>query len=253
MCWLWETYYQRLTGVQAIDPAASRRPRHSAPENVNTVSVRFASRFGDGVRTPEAVEGRQHGGVQTDRLIVELSDHYPAAAGATQTSTAMDRPSSPTFHPAKRGVDCATQVEPREAALFDFDAEVSPVVDALVVNTLECAIMEVHEDAELEAIRQQQVRSDNVRVLLMWYEGEGADTMRSRQALTCFRSGRTRAAYLPTLNAKQYNTQHTTYKTNHTTRTTTPPSSPARAQVLHSCLHTHDHTHTGAPITCHPG
>ena len=144
----------------AAPPAPAEPTRHRAADastSVDTATIRFQSRFPAGVRTPDAVSGRVHGSVQTDRLVVVLSDRDPVADTTTQTGAEMNRPSSPLFVRVKTGVDVATQVEGDDPALFDFDAEVAPVVDALVVNVLEAAVMEAHEDAELDRIRRQQV------------------------------------------------------------------------------------------------
>ncbi|KAA0148171.1 hypothetical protein FNF29_06830 [Cafeteria roenbergensis] len=55
----------------------------------------------------------------------------------------------PTVGP-KRGVDAEAQVEPGE--LFDFDAESAPLVDVLATKTLEQALLELEEEAELDAL-----------------------------------------------------------------------------------------------------
>ncbi len=67
----------------------------------------------------------------------------------------MDRPPTPIFVPAKVGRDQATQIESGD--LFDFDAEVEPILEVLVGKTLEQSLMEVHEDLELDNIRKRQV------------------------------------------------------------------------------------------------
>lgn len=99
--------------------------------------------------------------VQTDRYLEELSDNVVGADGATQTEAFMDRPPTPLFMPSKSGVDVSTQIEGGD--LFDFDAEVEPILEVLVGKTLEQALMEVHEDIELENIRARQREFEQVR------------------------------------------------------------------------------------------
>lgn len=62
------------------------------------------------VRTPEAVEGRQHVDVQTELYLEELSDRVEEADVECQTDAFLDRLPSPMFIPAKTGVDCETQI-----------------------------------------------------------------------------------------------------------------------------------------------
>lgn len=57
------------------------------------------------------------------------------------------------YIPRKTGIDAATQIED-EDNLFSFDTEVAPLLSVLVGKTMEQALMEVEEYAELEAIRK---------------------------------------------------------------------------------------------------
>ena len=61
--------------------------------------------------------------LQTESYLEELTDVIPEAEAQTQTDELPARPPSPTFIPAKMGVDTTTQIE--EGDLFDFDREVS--------------------------------------------------------------------------------------------------------------------------------
>jgi hypothetical protein len=58
-------------------------------------------------------------------------------------------------------VDSATQIEAGD--LFDFDFEVSPLLDVLVGKTLEQSLLEVAQEDELAAIRSKQEEYDAVR------------------------------------------------------------------------------------------
>ena len=60
--------------------------------------------------------------MQTETYLEELTDVVPEAEAGTQTDELPARPPSPTFVPAKIGVDTTTQIE--EGDLFDFDREV---------------------------------------------------------------------------------------------------------------------------------
>ncbi|KAI8824280.1 radial spoke 3 protein [Fimicolochytrium jonesii] len=106
------------------------------------------------VRTPDPVPGRRHQDIQTELYLEELTDKVPEAYAATQTDAFLDRAPSPLFIPMKSGLDVATQVY--EGELFDFDYEVKPILEVLVGKTIEQALMEVHEEEELEALRKHQ-------------------------------------------------------------------------------------------------
>lgn len=107
------------------------------------------------IRTPEPVEGRKHIDVQTDLYLEELSDKLPEAVAATQTDAFLNRAPSPLYIPQKSGIDVSTQVY--EGELFDFNFEVTPILEVLVGKTLEQALMEVQEEAELATLRNHQV------------------------------------------------------------------------------------------------
>jgi uncharacterized protein YdaT len=107
------------------------------------------------------VPGRKHMDVQTDTYLEELTDRVTETETETQTDALMDRPSIPLFIPTKSGVDATTQVDVDE--LFDFDAEVEPILEVLVGKTLEHAMMEVLEEEELAAIRSHQDSFEQTR------------------------------------------------------------------------------------------
>lgn len=92
--------------------------------------------------------------IQTDLYLEELTYNVPEATVETQTDAFYDRPLSPLFVPKKSGEDAQTQIESGE--LFDFDYEIQPILEVLVGKTLEQALMEVAEEAELERLRAHQ-------------------------------------------------------------------------------------------------
>ncbi|KAK9853373.1 hypothetical protein WJX84_011499, partial [Apatococcus fuscideae] len=61
-------------------------------------------------RTPPPVLGRRHVELQTETYLEELTDVIPEAEAGTQTDELPARPPSPTFVPAKVGVDTTTQM-----------------------------------------------------------------------------------------------------------------------------------------------
>jgi len=104
--------------------------------------------------TPPPVEGRKHEDVQTDLYLEEIFDHPVEMSIGTQTDYFIDRPPSPKYIPCKTGVDVSTQIYPGE--LFHFDTEVRPILEVLVGKTMEQSLMEVLEEDELAALREQQ-------------------------------------------------------------------------------------------------
>lgn len=82
--------------------------------------------------------------------------------------------------PAKTGADAETQIYPGDVILphytiylllndafliqlFDFDMEVQPILEVLVGKTIEQALIEVLEEEELAALREQQRRFLEIR------------------------------------------------------------------------------------------
>ncbi|KAK7930516.1 hypothetical protein WMY93_006911 [Mugilogobius chulae] len=106
------------------------------------------------VRTPEALQGRQHTEVQTELYLEELSNIVMENDVQCQTDAFLDKPDTPLFIPAKSGVDATTQIEDGE--LFDFDREVQSVLEVLVGKVMEQSLLEVMEEEELACLRAQQ-------------------------------------------------------------------------------------------------
>lgn len=142
-----------ITNTLNKDPAATKPTRSSNP-----AKKRFVGRRGG---TPPPVEGRVHSTIQTEEFIEELSDRPVELDAETQTQQFMDRPISPLFIRAKTGKDVETQITPGD--LFDFDLEVEPLLEILVGKTLQVAMLELMQEEELEAIRQQQEEFESIR------------------------------------------------------------------------------------------
>ncbi len=86
----------------------------------------------------------------------------------------MDQLPAPIFIPMKTGVDVETQIY--EGDLFDFDAEVEPILEVLVGKTLEQSMMEVMEEEELAAMKAHQEHFEQIR------NAELAETQRLEEA-----------------------------------------------------------------------
>ena len=113
------------------------------------------------VGTPPAVDGRTHNAMQTDDFLEEITGRPVEQDVETQTSAAMDRPASPLFVRAKIGFDAGTQIESGD--LFNFDLEVEPILEVLVGKTIHVSMLELMQEEELEAIRQQQEEFETIR------------------------------------------------------------------------------------------
>jgi hypothetical protein len=95
-------------------------------------------------------------------LVVAASAEVPNIV-ILLTAPSFHSPVSPASSPSilQSGVDIATQIEAGE--LFDFDFEVSPLLDVLVGKTLEQSLAEVVQEDELAAIRAKQAEYEAVR------------------------------------------------------------------------------------------
>ena len=113
------------------------------------------------VGTPPAVDGRSHNAMQTDDFLEEITDRPIEQDVETQTNAALDRPASPLFVRAKIGFDAETQIESGD--LFDFDLEVEPILEVLVGKTIHVSMLELMQEEELDAIRQQQEEFETIR------------------------------------------------------------------------------------------
>ncbi|CAB0000640.1 unnamed protein product [Nesidiocoris tenuis] len=142
---------------QAARQAEARRRAMARRKAQTTRARNLRLRMG----TPPPVEGRKHEDIQTEEYLEELFVHPPTETVFTQTDYFTDRPPTPEFVPAKTGVDTSTQIQPGE--LFHFDTEVKPILEVLVGKTVEQALVEVMEEEELAAIREQQRKYKEIR------------------------------------------------------------------------------------------
>ncbi|XP_033209519.1 radial spoke head protein 3 homolog B isoform X2 [Belonocnema kinseyi] len=137
---------------QAMRHAETRR-REMAGRKVRSQASRALLRR---IGSPPPVPGRKHEPVQTDLYLEELYEKPDESEVATQTDYFLDRPSTPIYCPGKIGQDVCTQIEAGD--LFDYDVEVQPILEILVGKTIEQALIEVLEEEEIAALREQQRR-----------------------------------------------------------------------------------------------
>jgi hypothetical protein len=97
--------------------------------------------------------------VPLEQYLVEQETPIATRDESEQTDVFRPKPIEREYYtrnlPKKRGIDASTQIEP-EDNLFDFDWEVEPLLNVLIGKTLELGLMEVEEEAELEAIREDK-------------------------------------------------------------------------------------------------
>ncbi|CAH8624992.1 unnamed protein product [Schistosoma rodhaini] len=112
-------------------------------------------------KSPLPLDGRLHQPVQTELYLEALTEQIEEADETCQTDDFLDRPPTPLYVPAKVGVDVMTQIY--EGDLFDFDLEVTPVLEVLIGKTIEQSLLEIAEEEELASIRAQQNAFEEIR------------------------------------------------------------------------------------------
>lgn len=93
--------------------------------------------------------------VDVSSFLVENKQAVEVVEVDTQTNEFEERPPTPDYIPKKTGVDASTQIEPADQ-LFDFDAEIGPLLEVVVSKTMEQSLLEVEEEEELKRIRRRQ-------------------------------------------------------------------------------------------------
>lgn len=145
-------YNQCATGAGSGDGIVGDAETRRRQQLCRKLTARNAQRGIIG--TPPPVTGRKHEDVQTDQYLEELFARPPEYDRECQTDLFLQRPATPPFVPAKVGVDMATEI--LDGELFDFDAEVEPVLATLVGRAVEQGLLEVQHEEELADLRQQQ-------------------------------------------------------------------------------------------------
>lgn len=106
-------------------------------------------------------EVSKHLPVDISSFLVEEKKPVVVVDVNTQTNEFHDRPPTPEYVPKKTGVDASTQIEPGQ--LFDFDAEIGPLLEVVASKTLEQSLLEVEEEAELKRIRRRQLELTQIQ------------------------------------------------------------------------------------------
>ncbi|CAH8626764.1 unnamed protein product [Schistosoma haematobium] len=112
-------------------------------------------------KSPLPLDGRLHQPVQTELYLEALTEQIEETDETCQTDEFLDRPPTPLYVPAKIGVDVMTQIY--EGDLFDFDLEVTPILEVLIGKTIEQSLLEIAEEEELASIRAQQNAFEEIR------------------------------------------------------------------------------------------
>jgi len=91
------------------------------------------------IPTPEPEHGRHHTFCQTDKFEEWLTDKPQEVEVGVATEFYLDRPPVPLFQPRMPTKEnCkATQIYDGDHELFDFDKEVAPMLNVLILKTLE--------------------------------------------------------------------------------------------------------------------
>jgi len=128
--------------------------------------------------------------VPLEQYLVEQVVPTESRDESEQTDVFLPEPPVKEYYtrnlPKKTGVDVSTQIEP-EDQLFNFDLEVEPLLNVLISKTLEVSLMEVEEEEELKAIRQEKARYIQERLeeqqQIMKEEEEEVARVRSKDEL----------------------------------------------------------------------
>ncbi|CAJ1460153.1 unnamed protein product [Effrenium voratum] len=123
-----------------------------------------------------------------ERVAVDLTKHLVAQEAPLkveevelQTDEFLDEPPPAPYQPQRTGIDASTQVEDGE--LFDFDREVEPILDVLVMKTLEQSIMEVEEEHELSTMHnfKDEWYERQRKMMAAWHEQVEEEWVRWRE------------------------------------------------------------------------
>lgn len=101
------------------------------------------------------MKGRRHETIQTDKYLEELLTRPIESDAQCQTDLFLHRPPTPPhIISSVKSVNAETQV--LDGELFDFDAEVEPLLEMMVGRTVEQSLLEVLNEEEYSDLRKQQ-------------------------------------------------------------------------------------------------
>jgi hypothetical protein len=157
-----QTEEERISYHILVDPRLARGSvyaHHKRPNNT-VQPIRYRPRFlpkpkeEAAPRSQEEEEGAEDKEFTPDLLEIEnrpIEDDL-----ATAADTYIQRPPTAHFVEEEPGVDVETQVW--DGDLFNYDAEVRPMIKVIVQHTLLRALAEVHEEVEVESIQRHRDR-----------------------------------------------------------------------------------------------
>jgi hypothetical protein len=101
--------------------------------------------------------------VQTEARLFERTAVVKGKGREAETQTCYEfkKPFQVKFIPKTSGLEISTQIEVGD--LFDFDAEVEPILEVIVGRALEESIMEISRERELGRLRSSQMEFEKIR------------------------------------------------------------------------------------------
>jgi hypothetical protein len=165
-----ETQDSRICYHITVDPRVARGSvysHHKVPKNT-IKPIRYHQRaipqpkeeVHEHVEEEEVVEEKEF---RPDLL--DIDDRPIEEDLATAKETYIEKAPTPHFVPDEPGVDVETQVW--HGDLFDYDAEVRPLIKIIVQHTLLRALAEVHEELEIENINKHRDRYEHERNVIL--------------------------------------------------------------------------------------
>jgi hypothetical protein len=109
-----------------------------------------------------------------DEEVVQLNDI------STQADRFAPLLTRQPYIPRKTGIDSTTQVED-VAELFDFDVEVTPMLEVILHKTLEQALVEVNHEEELVDLQEQLAHYENLQLSEANWAKEHEDRIKTEQ------------------------------------------------------------------------
>lgn len=86
--------------------------------------------------------------------LIEQEEETLTVTVSSQTDAFLEEPPSPKYIPRKTGVDVEVQVETDE--VFNYDRDVSPILEVVIGKTMEQGLMEVRQEEELKSIARSK-------------------------------------------------------------------------------------------------
>lgn len=106
------------------------------------------------IGTPPPVKGRRHEFIQTEQYLEELLIKPNDFSVECQTDLYLYEVPESTFIPSKNGIDAATEID--DIDLYDFDADVELIVNALAEMTIKQALDEFMQEEEMAELQRQK-------------------------------------------------------------------------------------------------